>query len=77
MMIRAVTPAGEMGKVFGFVSTGYNVGGILGPVMFGYLLDNADPTLLFWTVGLISLLTVATVLVTGQAGRRGSSARGL
>ncbi len=77
MMIRAVTPAGEMGKVFGFVSTGYNVGGILGPVMFGYLLDNTDPTLLFWTVGLISLLTVATVLVTGQAGRRGSSARGL
>ncbi|MEE8221708.1 MAG: MFS transporter, partial [Woeseiaceae bacterium] len=73
----AVTPAGEMGKVFGFVSTGYNVGGILGPVMFGYLLDNTDPTLLFWTVGLISLLTVATVLVTGQAGRRGSSASGL
>jgi MFS family permease len=77
MMIRAVTPPAEVGKVFGFVSTGYNIGGILGPVMFGYLLDNADPTLLFWTVGLISLLTVATVLVTGQAGRRGSSARGL
>jgi MFS family permease len=69
MMIRAVTPPGEMGKVFGFVSIGYNIGGIVGPVMFGYLLDNADPGLLFWVVGAISLTTVATVLVTGRQGR--------
>ncbi|MFQ6023217.1 MAG: MFS transporter [Acidiferrobacterales bacterium] len=74
MMIRAVTPPGEMGKVFGFVSTGYNVGGILAPVMFGYLLDHADPSLLFWAVGLISLVTVATVLATGRTGRRTVSA---
>lgn len=69
MMIRAVTPPGEMGKVFGFVSIGYNIGGIVGPVMFGYLLDNADPGLLFWAVGAISLTTVATVLVTGHQSR--------
>ncbi|MFQ5756513.1 MAG: MFS transporter [Acidiferrobacterales bacterium] len=75
MMIRAVTPPGEMGKVFGFVSTGYNIGGILGPAMFGYLLDTTDPRLLFWTVGMISLLTVATVLVTGRTGRRSSATR--
>ncbi len=73
MMIRAVTPEGEMGKVFGFVSTGYNVGGILAPVMFGYLLDNADPRLLFWIVGIVGLITIATVLVTGRTGRRRSS----
>ena len=69
MMIRAVTPPGEMGKVFGFVSIGYNIGGIVGPVMFGYLLDNADPGLLFSVVGAISLTTVATVLVTGRQRR--------
>jgi len=69
MMIRAVTPPGEMGKVFGFVSIGYNIGGIVGPVMFGYLLDHADPGLLFWAVGAISLTTVATVLVTGRQSR--------
>jgi MFS family permease len=69
MMIRAVTPPGEMGKVFGFVSIGYNIGGIAGPVIFGYLLDNADPGLLFWAVGAISLATVATVLATGRHGR--------
>lgn len=69
MMIRSVTPPGEMGKVFGFVSVGYNIGGVVAPVMFGYLLDHADPGLLFWLVGAISLSTVATVLVTGRHGR--------
>ena len=69
MMIRSVTPAGEMGKVFGFVSVGYNIGGVVAPVMFGYLLDHADPQLLFWGVGAISLSTVMTVLATGRRGR--------
>ena len=66
MMIRSVTPSGETGKVFGFVSTGFNIGGIIGPALFGYLLDNAHPKLLFWAIGVISLLTVATVLETGR-----------
>jgi MFS family permease len=69
MMIRSVTPPGEMGKVFGFVSIGYNVGGVVAPVMFGYILDNADPGLVFWVVGAISLMTVVTVLATGRRGR--------
>lgn len=69
MMIRAVTPPGEMGKVFGFVSIGYNIGGIVAPVMFGYILDHAEPRLLFWIVGIISLVTVATVMATGRHGR--------
>jgi MFS family permease len=69
MMIRSVTPPGEMGKVFGFVSVGYNIGGIIAPVMFGYLLDHAAPGLVFWLVGAISVTTVATVLVTGHHGR--------
>jgi len=69
MMIRSVTPPGEMGKVFGFVSIGYNIGGVVAPVVFGYLLDHADPGLLFWIVGVISLSTVATVLITVHRGR--------
>ncbi|NIM27948.1 MAG: MFS transporter [Gammaproteobacteria bacterium] len=69
MLIRAVTPPGQMGKVFGFVSVGYNIGGIFAPVMFGYILDHANPGLLFWLVGAISLCTVATVMVTGRQGR--------
>ena len=69
MMIRSVTPPGEMGKVFGFVSIGYNIGGVVAPVMFGYILDHADPGLVFWVVGAISLTTVVTVLATGRRAR--------
>jgi MFS family permease len=70
MMIRSVTPPGEMGKVFGFVSTGFNIGGIIGPILFGYLLDHTDPRLVFWTVAGVSVLTVLTVLETGRRGRQ-------
>jgi len=70
MMIRAVTPPGEMGKVFGFVSTGFNIGGMIAPIMFGYILDRGDPRLVFVAVAIISILTVATVLSAGRQGRQ-------
>ena len=75
MLIRAMTPPGQMGKVFGFVSTGFNVGGVVAPPAFGYLLDQAGPNMVFWVAGLVSLLTVPTVLVTGLHGRRAERAR--
>ncbi len=62
MLIRAITPPAEVGKVFGFVSTGYNIGGILGPPLFGYLLDSYSPRSLFWVVGATALMTMMTVL---------------
>lgn len=70
MLIRAVTPPDEVGKVFGFVSTGYNIGGILGPPMFGYLLDRFAPQSLFWVVGAAALMTTATVLFTARVRMR-------
>jgi sugar phosphate permease len=68
MLIRAITPPGETGKVFAFVSTGYNIGGILGPPLFGYVLDHYAPGSLFWVVGMAALLTMLTVMFT--AGRQ-------
>ena len=70
MLIRSMTPPGEIAKVFGFVSTGFNLGGIVAPVMFGFLLDRSEPGSLFWVVSLVSLATVFTVLTTGKARRR-------
>lgn len=67
MMIRALAPPGEMGKVFGFVSTGFNIGSMVAPVMYGYLLDQSQPAAVFWVVGVVSLLTVGTVLFAGSA----------
>lgn len=69
MMVRALTPPGQSGKVFGFVSTGYNIGGIIAPPVFGLILDRSTPDVVFWAVGIIGLLTVLTVLLTAQSTR--------
>ena len=69
MMVRAVTPPGASGKVFGFVTTGFNVGGIAGPLLFGAVLDFGDPGLVFWTVAALSLLTLLVVYATARSGQ--------
>jgi FSR family fosmidomycin resistance protein-like MFS transporter len=66
MIVRAVTPAGSFGKVFGFVTTGFNVGGVVGPLCFGWLMDRGEPRAIFIAVvgiTLVSLLTVSTTRV--------------
>ena len=73
MLIRSLAPPTEMGKVFGFVSTGFNVAGIIAPPLFGYILDHYNPSAVFWTVGAVSLLTVLTVVTTGQKRERNFS----
>jgi len=65
MLIQSMTPPGQTGKVFGFVSTGFNVGGIIAPPMYGYLLDHSDPSHVFWMAALASLLAILTVTGTG------------
>lgn len=70
MLIRAVTPPGQMGKVFGFVSTGFNLAGIVGPLLFAYILDHSNPRYVFFVIAAFSLFNVTTVLATGLQGRR-------
>jgi MFS transporter, FSR family, fosmidomycin resistance protein len=63
MIVREVTPPGEFGKVFGFVTTGFNIGGIISPLIFGTIMDHGSPKLVFLLVaaaGLIAIVTVAT-----------------
>jgi MFS family permease len=70
MMVRAVTPPGASGKVFGFVTTGFNVGGIAAPLLFGAVLDYGDPGMVFWTVSALSLLTLLVVYATARSGQQ-------
>lgn len=39
MMVRAAAPPGQAGAAFGIVSTGFNIGGIFAPLLFGWLMD--------------------------------------
>jgi FSR family fosmidomycin resistance protein-like MFS transporter len=67
--VRSVTPRGSFGKVFGFVSTGIHMGGIIAPMIFGQFLDRGEPRLLFLFIAACSVAAVATV-VFGTSNRR-------
>ena len=61
MIVREATPPGSFGKVFGFVTTGFNIGGIVAPLVFGAIMDHGSPRLLFLTVAALTLLAILTV----------------
>jgi MFS family permease len=47
MVIRAATPPGASGKIFGFVYSGLDVGGSIGPGFLGWLIDTGHPGVVF------------------------------
>jgi FSR family fosmidomycin resistance protein-like MFS transporter len=63
MIVRAVTPPGAYGRVFGFVSTGFNIAGIIAPIIFGQLLDHGRVREIFFFMAACALLSIATVAV--------------
>ncbi|MGI9524224.1 MAG: MFS transporter [Hyphomicrobiaceae bacterium] len=58
MMVRKAAPPGAAGRVFGVVSTGFNIGSIVGPMIFGIILDQNAPRWLFGFTAIFMLLTV-------------------
>ena len=56
-------PPGAYGRVFGFVSTGFNIGGIVSPLIFGQLLDQGYPRAIFFCVAACALISIATVAI--------------
>lgn len=61
MIVREVTPPGSFGKVFGFVTTGFNLGGIVSPFIFGAMMDHGFPRAIFFTVAACCVVSIATV----------------
>ena len=70
VMVKNAAPPGQMGKVFGFISSGLPLGSALTPVPFGLMLDNGVPWLVMPTV---AALLVASLFCAGTA--RGSALR--
>jgi FSR family fosmidomycin resistance protein-like MFS transporter len=62
LIVRATTPPGSTGKVYGFVYSGLDVGSMVTPVYFGWLLDGGRPAVVFYSVVVSAILTIATVL---------------
>ncbi|MEI7064536.1 MFS transporter [Dickeya chrysanthemi] len=62
MLVRAASPAGAEGRVFGVVTTGFNIGGAGGPVVFGWLLDQGHPSAIFWSAVIFMVITAMMAL---------------
>lgn len=68
MLVREAAPPGAEGRVFGIVSTGFNIGGIIGPILYGYLLDTGRASGVLWTAA--GLMVATTLIVLLQERRR-------
>ena len=66
MIVRSVTPEGSFGKVFGFVTSGFSIGGIVAPPIFGWILDQSEPSFLFFGIAGIMLCSMLTVFTSGR-----------
>jgi len=62
LIVRTTTPPGATGKVYGFVYSGLDVGSMVTPVFFGWLLDEGRASAVFYSVVVALMLTVLTVI---------------
>jgi MFS transporter, FSR family, fosmidomycin resistance protein len=62
LIVRAATPPGATGRVYGFVYSGLDVGSLTTPVFFGWLMDHGLPQGVFYVVFGLTLAAMLTVL---------------
>ncbi len=72
MLVRAAAPAGAVGRTFGIVTSGFGIGGMVGPLMFGFAMDHGAPQ---WVFGISVILMIAVSVVALVGDRRAEANR--
>jgi MFS transporter, FSR family, fosmidomycin resistance protein len=67
VMVKDAAPPGQIGKVFGFVSSGMSLGAAIMPVPYGMIIDAGRPRLVLI---LVSVLMLLSLFCAGGAGVR-------
>ena len=67
MLVRNAAPARAAGRAFGIVSTGFNLGGTVSPLLFGWIMDQNLPHWVFGASVVFMILTVLLALVTDRS----------
>ncbi len=67
LIVRGATPPGAAGRVYGFVYSGLDLGGLVGPIWFGLMLDHGAAREVLFAVAGCFLLAIATVLQVRRA----------
>ena len=74
ILIRAATPPGATGKVFGFVYSGLDLGSATGPILFGWLMDGGQFRFVFVAVATMYLLAILSVMQLKRGSRTATAA---
>ncbi|HSR55585.1 MAG TPA: MFS transporter, partial [Alphaproteobacteria bacterium] len=61
MMVRAASPKGSTGKVFGFVSAGIAAGGAVAPALFGVIMDWGKPAWVFYLIAIFMVIAMFSI----------------
>jgi len=61
IIVRGTAPPEARGKVYGFVYSGLDLGGLIAPLLFGWFLDRGHPEFVFAGSAIFMLLAVPTV----------------
>ncbi len=72
ILVRQIAPAHARGKVYGFVYSAMDLGGLIAPLAFGWALDHDRPAWVFMGGALLMLLAIPTLF---ELRRRGAPAR--
>ena len=62
IIVRGIAPEHSRGKVYGFVYSGLDLGGLIGPPLFGFFLDQGQPAMIFTVAAVVMILAVPTVV---------------
>lgn len=62
LLVRKASPPDAVGRVFGIVTTGFNFGGMIGPLVGGALIDARAPAWIFYGSAAFMIVTVAIAL---------------
>jgi MFS transporter, FSR family, fosmidomycin resistance protein len=70
MLVRRAAPPGAVGRTFGVVTTGFNLGGTVGPLCYGILMDHGGQRDIYYLGAAFMLVTVALAFITQRAEAR-------
>ncbi|MBT3990735.1 MAG: MFS transporter [Rhodospirillaceae bacterium] len=75
VLVRAVTPKGNAGKAFGFVNSGFGFGGMVGPIIFGRIMDSGEITGIYYGAAVFMFFAIVTALAAGRYARTSTAAQ--
>jgi MFS family permease len=71
IIIREIAPAHSRGKVYGFIYSGLDLGGLIAPPLFGWIVDQQRPVWVFLATAALMLAAIPAIVYARRQGAAG------